>query len=182
SKDARQFTLTAGWLYTSPWILFFRVKVGLQYEEGVNIRGVGKYSTSEQEDGRFDVIGRTPTRLYTGITVEMRRWLSLVAGYNRVKWKEVRDDVKDQDEYALNLRVRWSTSLMTTFGVFSTDMKHALDYFNLPENAFKATYLVVGLRKHIGSLSLEAAVADSHHNSGAWREQTILKLGIGVSL
>jgi hypothetical protein len=190
SEDARQFTIAAGLLYASPKTLFCRATAGIHYEQGVDIRGTGRSSGPEEKDGpfgevdgQFDLAGRTPSRLYTGIKVELGQRLSLTTGNNWVTWEEVRDNVIDQHEYSYSLAFRWSSSLTTTMGAFSTDMIHSFGgYFSLPHDSFKATYLIFGLSKQLGPLSLDAVIADSHRNSGAWIEQTILKLGLGVHL
>ncbi|MFC1484551.1 hypothetical protein ACFL5M_01965 [Candidatus Neomarinimicrobiota bacterium] len=188
-EDARQFTFAAGWIYASPEDLGCRVKLGIHYELGADIRGTGKYSGTrdwdlEQEDeGQFALTARTPTRLYTGIKIELGQRLSLTTGNNWVAWEEVRDNVINQHEYTLSLAFRWSSSLITTVGIFSTDMKHLNWGLDIPsDDAFKATYLLFGLSKQLGPLSLDAVIADSHRNSGAWIERTILKLGLGVTL
>jgi hypothetical protein len=189
SEDARQYSFAAGWLYASPKTLFCRVKLGIHYEQGVDIRGTGWSAGLEEEDvlwgevdGQFDLAGRTPTRLYTGIKVELGQRLSLTTGNNWVAWEEVRDNVINQHEFSFSLAFRWFSTLITTVGLFSTDMIHSIGYIYLPNDSFKATYLIFGLSKQLGPLSLDAVIADSHRNSGVWIERIIFKLGLGVHL
>ncbi|MFC1620331.1 hypothetical protein ACFL45_10345 [Candidatus Neomarinimicrobiota bacterium] len=182
-EDAGQITFAAGWMYASPKNLDCRVKLGIHYEQGVDIQGTGAYSDPEEGDGKFALTGRTPSRLYTGIRIELGQRLSLTTGNNWVAWKEVRDEVIDQHEYTLSLALQWSSSLITTLGLFSTDMRHSIGpFFSPSDDVFQATYLIFGLSKQLGPLSLDAVIADSHRNSGALIERTILKLGLGVHL
>jgi hypothetical protein len=182
-EDAGQYSIVAGWIYTSPKNLYCRLNLGIHYEQGVDIRGTGKYSSQQDGNDQFTLAGHTPSRLCTGIRIELGQRLSLTTGNNWVAWKEVRDDAIDQHEYTLSLAWQWSSSLTTILGLFSTDMRHSIGpFFSPSDNAFQATFLIFGLTKQLGPLSLDAVIADSHFNSGEWREQTIMKLGLGVSL
>ena len=151
------------------------VGAGVYYESAVD------YVIVDKAEG-IKYIGHVPAKSNFGIMYEPNINFNFSSDFSYIFWEDINADYQNQLEFALNGCFRLSDNLSISAGIFHTDrvyhsVSQAFDF-----SRFTANYLIGGIAFRNDWLSFELAVADSRLFSDEWREQYIIKSGLGFHL
>ncbi|HSR17050.1 MAG TPA: hypothetical protein VLM39_03065, partial [Ignavibacteriaceae bacterium] len=82
-------------------------------------------------------------------------------------------NIHNQIEFSSNFIYKWNNFLTSSAGIYLTERESF-------ENS--AVFLVLGTIINLSGFNIEAAFADSHLFSGELRKQTLVKLGLNLSM
>jgi hypothetical protein len=168
-------SFAAGIRYNFKSSSYSSVVAGVYYESDVDYNSVDKTND-------IVFVGHVPAKLNFGIMFEPNIDFNLSGDLSYIFWEDIDTDYQNQLEFALNSCFRLSGNLSISAGIFHTDRVYRNVDAAFDLNRLKANYLIGGIAYSNNWLSFELAVADSRLFSDEWREQYIIKTGLGFYL
>ena len=151
------------------------VVAGVYYESAVD------YDIADVADG-IRYIGHIPAKSNFGIMFEPNINFNFSGDLSYIFWEDIDTDHQNRLEFAFNSCFRLSYNLSVSTGIFHTDRVYRNVDSDFDFNRFEANYLIGGITFRNDWFSFELAIADSRLVSDEWREQYIIKSGLGFQL
>lgn len=166
------------------------LKLGAVFEKGASFSGnieweeyallmipdSGFISPSQFQDTPFTA--DLPDRLSFGWWLKMSEKFSLANDFSYVYWENVYSNLENQMDISGSIYFLASEKISVSAGFYTTRQERK-DFSDFDNDAF---FMSAGILANFKPLRVELSVADSHLASSDNREQTIARLGLGVSL
>ena len=115
------------------------------------------------------------------IIVGMIKNIMLMMSVADVFWKTSGENIRNQIEFSSSFTYSFNPTTTGSLGFYYTDYGYTINYFDINGNMY-ALFLTAGISFNINIINVDLALADNHIYAGAFREQTIGKIALGLAL
>lgn len=171
------------------------IQLGLYYESGTNFKsqysynGKGAFRSNDSnyyqiQTSNLPFEAKFPSKMQFDFDVDIISNLKLLGNLSYIFWKDVKTNAANNIEFSFSGFYEFNDLFSASAGFYNATLN--FDY--VPpilgsdiNKEMKALYLTAGFVINLKEFKIDAAFADSHLISGAYRQQTIGKLGIGYN-
>ncbi|QQS35047.1 MAG: hypothetical protein IPM56_12375 [Ignavibacteriales bacterium] len=197
--DAEDYSpaLSAGIFYTLLIDENHSINLGLMYQSKIEFDGkVESNSPSKvfDPDPRGDssiyvidvvpfISAHFPDQINSDLSIDITSKLKLLTSLSLILWKSQPSLWDNQLIYSTSAVLKFNEVTSASIGFSSSDLTiREENYFYNRENFFNVFFITAGLKLSTNNFNIDIALADSHLMSGKFREQTIGKIALGLTL
>lgn len=164
------------------------LKLAASFEKGPGFNGTIKWEGNElltlpdsgfnSQPAEVPFTADLPDRLSFGWWLKMSEKFSLANDFSYVYWENVYSNLENQMDISGSIYFLVSEKISLSAGFYTT-RQEIKDFSDFDDDAF---FMSAGILANFKPLRVELSVADSRLASSDNREQTLARLGLGVSL
>lgn len=164
------------------------LKLAASFEKGPGFNGTVKWEGNElltppdsgfnSQPAEVPFTADLPDRLSFGWWLKISEQFSLANDFSYVYWENVYSNLENQMDISGSVYFLASEKISVSAGFYTTRQERK-DVSDFDNDAF---FMSAGILANFKPLRIELSVADSHLASADNREQTLARLGLGVSL
>ncbi len=133
----------------------------------------------------FALTGKIPSKLVLDSYYELNNEFGFLAGTSLIFWNSSNDGLSNQLNFTGSVIYTPINLINLSVGFYNSTRSYKDDsinrLFRIDEN-IDALFLTAGVKINYSHFHLNLSLADSHLFSDSWREQTIIKFGLGYGL
>ncbi len=124
-----------------------------------------------------------PDQINSDLSIDVTKKLKLLTSLNFILWQGQPTRWENQLIYSTSAVFSFSETVNASFGFYSSAMElKEEENFSSVFDDFDVFFITAGLKLSLNNINIDIALADSHLLSGKFREQTIGKIALGLTL
>ena len=129
----------------------------------------------------FIIRVKTPDELRFDLGIEPTKDIMLLMSIADVFWKTSAENIRNQIDLSSSITYSFNPTTTGSLGFYYTDYGYTVNYFDINGNMY-ALFITTGISFNINIVKVGLSLADNHIYSGIFREQTIGKISLDLTL
>lgn len=129
------------------------------------------------------MVAYLPYEINSDLSIDVTSKFKLLTSLGLILWKSQPSLWDNQLIYSASAVLKFNEVTSASIGFSSSDLTiREENYFYNRANFFNVFFITAGLKLALNNFNIDIALADSHLMSGKFREQTIGKIALGLTL
>jgi hypothetical protein len=133
-------------------------------------------------EGMDKSVSKEPDKIHIGFDHSFSEESQITTTLSYIGWKATGQNRKDQVEAAASFIYSMRHDLLTSLGLYYTDLNYNNNAFFAKDNLFRSLYITAGAIYSFSLFDVDLTVADSHLLAQECRKETLGRISVGFHL